>query len=140
MMRTSKLLRRLGPNRVLTPNSGFGRGRCDLASSSVGRYAVMTVCAAALIGPFVWMVLASLKTDADIKTLPPSVIPNPITGQNYSRVLDAFPFWRFARNSVLVSVASTAAAARHRLDGGLRLRPHRVPRPQLPVRARTSPR
>ena len=71
------------------------------------RYAVMTVCAAALIGPFVWMVLASLKTDADIKTLPPSVIPNPITGGNYSRVLDAFPFWRFARNSVLVAVAST---------------------------------
>ena len=70
---------------------------------TVLRYAVMTLCAAALIGPFVWMVLASLKTDADIKTLPPSVIPNPITGDNYSRVLDAFPFWRFARNSMQTS-------------------------------------
>ena len=71
----------------------------------VARYAVMTLCAAALVGPFVWMVLASLKTDADIKTLPPTVIPHPITGDNYSRVLDAFPFSRFALNSVLVAVA-----------------------------------
>ncbi|MDQ3543112.1 MAG: carbohydrate ABC transporter permease [Actinomycetota bacterium] len=70
-------------------------------------YSVMVVCAAALVGPFLWMVLASLKTDADIRTLPPSVVPNPITGENYSRVVDAFPFWRFARNSLVVSVVST---------------------------------
>lgn len=68
----------------------------------------MVVCAAALIGPFVWMVLASLKTDADIGRLPPTIIPDPVTGENYQRVIDSFPFWRFARNSVLVSVISTA--------------------------------
>ena len=33
----------------------------------VGRYVVLVLCALALIGPFVWMVLASLKTDADIR-------------------------------------------------------------------------
>jgi len=73
-----------------------------------GRYLVMVLCAAALIGPFVWMVLGSLKTDADIRTLPPSVVPDPFTGDNYRRVVDSFPFWRFARNSVIVSVVSTA--------------------------------
>ena len=72
------------------------------------RYSVMVLCAAALVGPFLWMVLASLKTDADIRTLPPSIVPNPITGENYQRVVDSFPFWRFARNSLLVSVVSTA--------------------------------
>lgn len=75
---------------------------------TVLRYAVLVVCAAALVGPFVWMVLASLKTDADIKTLPPSLFPDPVTGDNYSRVLDAFPFWRFARNSLAVAIVSTA--------------------------------
>lgn len=74
----------------------------------VGRYAVMILCAAALIGPFIWMVLASLKTDADIGRLPPTIIPDPVTGENYQRVVDSFPFWRFARNSVLVAVISTA--------------------------------
>jgi multiple sugar transport system permease protein len=81
-------------------------GRTDVART-VGRYAVLVLCAAALVGPFVWMVLASLKTDADIKTLPPSLWPDPVTGDNYSRVVEAFPFWRFARNSVLVAVVST---------------------------------
>lgn len=73
----------------------------------VGRYAVLVACAALLVGPFVWMVIASLKTDADIRRLPPSLVPDPVTGDNYSRVLDAFPFWRFARNSLIVSVLST---------------------------------
>jgi len=69
---------------------------------------VMVLCAAALVGPFVWMVLASLKTDADIGRLPPTIIPDPVTGENYRRVVDAFPFWRFARNSVVVAIISTA--------------------------------
>ena len=72
------------------------------------RYVVMVLCAAALVGPFVWMVLASLKTDADIGRLPPTIIPDPVTGENYRRVVDAFPFWRFARNSVVVAIISTA--------------------------------
>ena len=54
------------------------------------------------------MVLASLKTDADIGRLPPTIIPDPVTGENYRRVVDAFPFWRFARNSLVVAVLSTA--------------------------------
>jgi len=68
---------------------------------------VLAACALALVGPFVWMVLASLKTDADIRALPPSIIPDPVTGENYRRVVDTFPFWRFARNSVLVAGLST---------------------------------
>jgi multiple sugar transport system permease protein len=72
------------------------------------RYLVLIACAVLTIGPFVWMVLASLKTDADIRAVPPTLLPDPITGDNYSRVLDAFPFWRFAMNSLGVSMASTA--------------------------------
>jgi multiple sugar transport system permease protein len=73
----------------------------------VGRYVVLVLCGLALIGPFVWMVLASLKTDADIKAIPPTLLPDPVTGENYQRVVDAFPFWRFAANSIGVAVAST---------------------------------
>jgi multiple sugar transport system permease protein len=75
---------------------------------TVGRYVVLVVCAVVLVGPFVWMVLASLKTDADIRRIPPTVLPDPITGDNYRRVIDAFPFWRFAANSAGVAIASTA--------------------------------
>jgi multiple sugar transport system permease protein len=74
---------------------------------AVVRYAVMGACAVVLVGPFVWMVLASLKTDADIRRVPPTVWPDPPTGDNYRRVVDTFPFWRFAANSLGVAVAST---------------------------------
>ena len=94
----------------------------------VGRYAVLGARAprALLIGPFVWMVLASLKTDADIRRLPPTLLPDPVTGENYQRVIDAFPFWRFAaqqrRSSSIASTvlqlvtASTAAYAFARIE------------------------
>ncbi len=73
-----------------------------------GRYAVMVGCAVVLVGPFVWMVLASLKTDADIRRVPPTIWPDPLTGDSYRRVVDTFPFWRFAANSLGIAVASTA--------------------------------
>jgi multiple sugar transport system permease protein len=73
----------------------------------VARYVVMVLCAVVLVGPFLWMVIASLKTDADIRRIPPGLLPDPVTGDNYQRVVDAFPFWRFAANSLGVAVAST---------------------------------
>lgn len=80
-----------------------GRRRVRL----VGRYLLMSACAAVMIGPFVWMVLAALKTDADIRSVPPTFLPDPVTGENFSRVAEAFDFWRFTANSVGIAVAST---------------------------------
>jgi multiple sugar transport system permease protein len=73
----------------------------------VGRYAVMVACAAIMVGPFVWLVLAALKTDADIRSVPPTLIPDPITGENFTRVTDAFDFWRFTANSIGLAISST---------------------------------
>lgn len=72
-----------------------------------GRYVVMAACAVVMIGPFVWMVLAALKTDADIRSVPPTLIPDPVTGENFTRVTEAFDFWRFTANSIGIAIAST---------------------------------
>jgi multiple sugar transport system permease protein len=72
-----------------------------------GRYSVLVFGAVVMIGPLIWMVIASLKTDTDIQRIPPGLLPDPVTGANYSRVVDTFPFWRFMANSVGVSLAST---------------------------------
>lgn len=74
---------------------------------TVGRYLVLLAGAVVMIGPFLWMVGASLKTDRNIQQIPPTVLPSPITGRNYGRVVDAFPFWRFTMNSLGLSVSST---------------------------------
>lgn len=72
-----------------------------------GRYSVLVFGAVVMIGPFIWMVIASLKTDTDIQRIPPGLLPNPVTGANYTRVVDTFPFWCFMANSIGVSLAST---------------------------------
>ncbi len=72
------------------------------------RYGVLVACAVLMIGPFIWMVLASLKTDADIRSIPPSLVPDPVTFENYTRVTEAFNFWRFTLNSLGIAIASTA--------------------------------
>lgn len=74
---------------------------------TLARYVVLVLCAAVMVGPFVWMLLASLKTDADIRAVPPTLVPDPVTGDNYGRVLDAFNFWRFTLNSIGIAIAST---------------------------------
>ena len=87
-----------------TPNRRRStRARVKLA----GRYLVMMLCAALMVGPFVWMLLAALKTDADIRAVPPTLIPDPVTGENFTRVTEAFDFWRFTANSIGIAIAST---------------------------------
>ncbi len=71
------------------------------------RYAVLLLGVAVMVGPFVWMLIASLKTDRNIQQIPPTLLPDPVTGRNYARVVDAFPFWRFTLNSLGLSVLST---------------------------------
>lgn len=73
----------------------------------VGRYLVMVLCALLMVGPFVWMVLAALKTDADVRAVPPTLFPDPVTGENFTRVTEAFDFWRFTANSIGIAIAST---------------------------------
>ncbi len=72
-----------------------------------GLYVVLVFGALVMIGPFLWMVVASLKTDRNIQQIPPTLLPDPATGRNYGRVVDAFPFWRFTVNSLGLSLTST---------------------------------
>lgn len=71
------------------------------------RYFILAIGALAMIGPFLWMVVASLKTDRNMAQIPPTLLPTPMTGGNYARVIHAFPFWRFAANSLGLAITST---------------------------------
>lgn len=97
------------------PVDSFGRADQPRAGWSgyrrrarlVGRYTVMVACAVLMVGPFAWMVLAALRTDADIRSVPPTLFPDPVTGENFTRVTEAFDFWRFTANSIGIAIAST---------------------------------
>ncbi len=60
--------------------------------------------------PFLWMVLTSLKTDAEAFAFPPRVFPGSAQWQNYADAWSIAPFGRFFFNSAVVSLAVTAGS------------------------------
>lgn len=59
-----------------------------------------------VIFPIAWTVITSLKTDVQMFSIPPKLIPNPITGKHYEEILFKGNFLSFLKNSILVSVIS----------------------------------
>ena len=65
-------------------------------------YALLSLGAVFMVFPFVWMVLTSLKTGADVYSF--SMIPTPATTQNYSFVFTRTDFVRWFLNSIFIAV------------------------------------
>ncbi len=62
-----------------------------------------------MVVPFLWTVSTSLKPHETVLQLPPKLVPDPATLDNYRRLGDVLPFWRIFVNSVIVTLTSTAA-------------------------------
>jgi multiple sugar transport system permease protein len=60
-----------------------------------------------MIGPFVWMVLASLKTQRELLQIPPTWVPETVTTGNYTRLFERLAFPRYFWNSTLIAVLIT---------------------------------
>jgi multiple sugar transport system permease protein len=58
--------------------------------------------------PFVWMILSSFKTTAELRQLPPTWLPENPTTANYQDLFDRLDFPRFFFNSAVVAVTVTA--------------------------------
>ncbi|MDQ4007198.1 MAG: carbohydrate ABC transporter permease [Actinomycetota bacterium] len=60
-----------------------------------------------MVAPFVWMVLSSVKPEAEIRQVPPSWLPEDFTLENYQRLFTQLDFPTYFFNSVVVAVAVT---------------------------------
>ena len=60
-----------------------------------------------MIFPFVWMILSSFKTSADVYTYPPKWLPSSFAWDNFAAVFRKIPFLRFYLNSILTSALQT---------------------------------
>ena len=56
--------------------------------------------------PFVWLVLCSFKTEAELFGVPPTFLPAAPTFQNYIEAVQSIPFFRFAFNTGWISILS----------------------------------
>ena len=71
-------------------------------------YLILAIGAAVMVLPFVWMLLSSFKTAAEVNTTPPTVFPANPTFENYRYAFEKAPFARYFVNSVIVTVACVA--------------------------------
>ena len=69
---------------------------------------LVTLGAAAMLVPIVWMLSTSIKPADAILTLPPKLLPDHPTLEPYRAVVEAFPMLRVFLNSLLVAIATTA--------------------------------
>jgi multiple sugar transport system permease protein len=71
-------------------------------------YGLLVVGMILVAGPFLWMVLGSVKTQSELLQLPPTWWPEAPTLANYERLFERLNFPRFFFNSTVVAVAITA--------------------------------
>lgn len=70
-------------------------------------HAVLTIGALAMVIPFVWMFLTSLKSLAESTSVPPVLIPPVLRWENYREAVTNLPFGVFFRNTAIVAAART---------------------------------
>src|SRR3954468_23896100 len=73
----------------------------------VVRTTLLILGALVVIAPLLWAILGSFKTPAELAQVPPAVLPQNPTFDNYTSGLKAFNFPQFLINSVLVTVGAT---------------------------------
>lgn len=72
------------------------------------RLVTLIVGVIVMITPFLYMLSTSFKPQAYVLTTPPQFIPDPFTWDNYVQAWTSQDFSRYALNSVIVAVTSTA--------------------------------
>jgi multiple sugar transport system permease protein len=72
------------------------------------RHLTLLLACAVMLGPFVWMVLTSLKTQPETVRIPPRILPETLHWQNYADVLRVLPFADFYLNTVVMTAVRTA--------------------------------
>jgi multiple sugar transport system permease protein len=61
----------------------------------------------AMVGPFVWMLLSSFKTEGEIRQVPMTWLPEDVTFANYGDLFERLDFPTYFTNSAVVAVVTT---------------------------------
>lgn len=91
------------PGRRQKHETGFGEPRAHWLA-----YAILGVGLLVVTSPFIWMALSSLKSEGEIRQVPPTWIPEAPTLDNFRELFDRLDFPQFFTNSAVVAIAVTA--------------------------------
>jgi len=67
-------------------------------------HTLLIIGALIMAGPFIWMIITSLKDTSQAFSSPPSFLPNPIVWSNYPNSLQAMPFGEAYFNSIYIAI------------------------------------
>ncbi|MEO3928715.1 carbohydrate ABC transporter permease [Micromonosporaceae bacterium B7E4] len=73
----------------------------------IAGYAALVLAAGGLLLPFYWMVVASLKTNNDVFTIPIKWLPDPVVWHNYVDIWQRSEITTWLKNTLLLSVVVT---------------------------------
>ncbi len=74
-----------------------------------GLYIALSLGLLLMIGPFLWMLLGSVKTQHELLASPPTLLPAAPTLDNFSRMFKRLDFAQFFFNSAFIAVVVTLA-------------------------------
>ncbi|GLY95175.1 carbohydrate ABC transporter permease [Actinoplanes sp. NBRC 103695] len=76
--------------------------------AKISLYTILCAGLLVVVGPFLWMALASFKPEAEIRRVPPTWLPDTWTLENFRQLFTRLDFPQYFANSVLVAVLITA--------------------------------
>jgi multiple sugar transport system permease protein len=88
-------------------SSTLGGRAGQRAASAWWIYLLLILGLLLMVGPFLWMLLGSLKPPAEFLVSPPTFLPEAPTTNNYERLFGQLDFPRFFFNSSLVALVVT---------------------------------
>lgn len=74
----------------------------------IALYATLTAVSLAMVFPFAWMILTSLKTQPETIQIPPKFLPQAPQWVNYLNVWRQIPLLRYFLNTIIVTVLTLA--------------------------------
>lgn len=95
------------PAAVVGPPAGPAGARSGRRGSQPWVYVLLGLGLVAMAGPFVWMLLGSVKPEAELRRLPPTWLPHAATLGNYRELFSRLDFPRYFVNSALVAIVVT---------------------------------
>jgi multiple sugar transport system permease protein len=78
-----------------------------IAPSSIVSHIILILGACVFVGPFIWMLLTSVKTLTESTQVPPTIFPAIPQWSNYAAVLSTLPFFTFYQNTILMALGRT---------------------------------
>lgn len=89
-------------SKIIVPRKPWPHlGRWAMSTSLYGILVILTICFGL---PFLWTIMTSLKTPAEIFIFPPKLLPDVVQWENYVEIWRRAPLATFFLNSVVVTV------------------------------------